>query len=287
MKPAFVLIAVLPLSVVTAACSKAGADSRSSRPYKVGVVDRGEVRVTVEETGVVDPERSIVVKSPISGVVQQLYVREGDRVQPGQALARILPTSRRPTAWRNCAAKSSARASRVTTPGGLRPRAGALGDRRHHPVGPGPTARRLRAGREPVAHGPGPVAAGAAVGRHAGDSGGGGAQWARIIAPTAGVVIARGVEEGETVVAGPVPSGRNRAVHDRRPVDTDRQGAINEVDIGKVARGDHVALTVDAFPATRPRASCARAAGGAPAGARAGFDVEVEVTEASGSCGRG
>src|SRR5439155_8411695 len=45
----------------------------------------------VEETGVVAPERSIVVKSPISGVVQQLYVREGDRVQAGQVLARIMP----------------------------------------------------------------------------------------------------------------------------------------------------------------------------------------------------
>ena len=86
MKPAL----VLSLAALTA-CAKAGADDGSSRPYKVGVVDRGEVRVTVEETGVVEPERSIVVKSPISGVVQQLYVREGDRVQPGQGLARILP----------------------------------------------------------------------------------------------------------------------------------------------------------------------------------------------------
>src|SRR6058998_1527629 len=90
MKPAFVLAAVASC-IPLVACSKADADDGSSRPYKVGVVDRGEVRVTVEETGVVDPERSIVVKSPISGVVQQLYVREGDRVQPGQALARILP----------------------------------------------------------------------------------------------------------------------------------------------------------------------------------------------------
>src|SRR6058998_1352614 len=90
MKPAFVLAAVAAC-IPLVACSKADADDGSSRPYKVGVVDRGEVRVIVEETGVVSPERSIVVKSPISGVVQQLYVREGDRVQAGQALARIVP----------------------------------------------------------------------------------------------------------------------------------------------------------------------------------------------------
>ena len=90
MKPAIVFAAVascMPL----AACTKADANDGSTRPYKVGVVDRGEVRVIVEETGVVSPERSIVVKSPISGVVQQLYVREGDHVQTGQALARVMP----------------------------------------------------------------------------------------------------------------------------------------------------------------------------------------------------
>src|SRR5436309_2398606 len=90
MKPALVLAAVA-FCIPLVACSKADADDGSSRPYKVGVVDRGEVRVIVEETGVVSPDRSIVVKSPISGVVQRLYVREGDRVQTGQVLARIVP----------------------------------------------------------------------------------------------------------------------------------------------------------------------------------------------------
>src|SRR3989449_10754221 len=90
MKPALV-VAALASCIPLVACNKADADDGSSRPYKVGVVDRGQVRVIVEETGVVSPERSIVVKSPISGVVQQLYVREGDRVQTGQGLARIVP----------------------------------------------------------------------------------------------------------------------------------------------------------------------------------------------------
>src|SRR6266498_1134747 len=90
MKPALVLAAALSCAPLVA-CNKADANDGSSHPYKVGVVDRGEVRVIVEETGVVSPERSIVVKSPSSGVVQQLYVREGDRVQTGQVLARIVP----------------------------------------------------------------------------------------------------------------------------------------------------------------------------------------------------
>src|SRR6185503_12009932 len=91
MKPAIVLAVAAAILPTAVACNKADANDGSSHPYKVGVVDRGEVRVIVEETGVVSPERSIVVKSPISGVVQQLYVREGDRVQAGQVLARIMP----------------------------------------------------------------------------------------------------------------------------------------------------------------------------------------------------
>src|SRR5260370_24707542 len=90
MKPALVLAAALSCAPLVA-CGKADANDGSRRPCKVGVVDRGEIRVIVEETGVVAPERSIVVRSRISGVGQQLYAREGDRVQAGQVLARIMP----------------------------------------------------------------------------------------------------------------------------------------------------------------------------------------------------
>ena len=87
LRSALVLL-VLPLH---SACSRADADAANSRPYGVGVAERGEIRVTVEETGVVEPERQIVVKSPISGIVETLSAREGDRVRPGQSLARIVP----------------------------------------------------------------------------------------------------------------------------------------------------------------------------------------------------
>ena len=37
-------------------CGSASADrGAAARPYRVGVVDRGDVRVFVEETGVVEP----------------------------------------------------------------------------------------------------------------------------------------------------------------------------------------------------------------------------------------
>src|SRR5882762_955043 len=190
MNRAFVLAAVASC-IPLVACSKADANDGSNRPYKVGVVDRGEVRVTVEETGVVDPERSIVVKSPISGVVQQLYVREGDRVQPGQALARILPDIaqanslaqlrseiERARIARDNARRDFDRAQALSAIGGI-----TQSDLDQRRVAYEQAENQWRTAQDQLR-------LVQLSGVTAGDSGGGGAQWARIIAPTAGVVIA-------------------------------------------------------------------------------------------------
>jgi HlyD family secretion protein len=281
MKPALVLTAVLPLAAVAAlaGCARAGADDGSSRPYKVGVVDRGEVRVTVEETGVVEPERSIVVKSPISGVVQQLYVREGDRVQPGQGLARILPDIAQANSLaqlrseiaraqiaRDNARRDFDRAQALSGIGGI-----TQSDLDQRRVAYEQADNQWRTAQDQLR-------LVQLSGVTAGDSGG--AQWARIIAPAAGVVIARGVEEGETVVGGTSAFGGGTALFTIADLSTlIVKAAINEVDIGKVKRGDHVALTVDAFPGDTAQGVVRLVPPAARQQERVRvFDVEVEVT---------
>ena len=279
MKPALVLTAVLPLAVLATGCGKAGAEDGSSRPYKVGVVDRGEVRVTVEETGVVEPERSIVVKSPISGVVQLLYVREGDRVQPGQALARILPDMAQANSLaqlrseiaraqiaRDIARRDVDRAQALSALGGITQ---AELDQRRVAYEQADNQWRTAQDQLRLVQ---------LSGVTAGDSGG--AQWARIIAPVAGVVIARGVEEGETVVGGTSAFGGGTALFTIADLSTlIVKAAINEVDIGKVKRGDHVALTVDAFPGDTAQGVVRLVPPAARLQERVRvFDVEVEVT---------
>jgi len=280
MKPALVLIAALPLAAL-AACAKAGADDGGSRPYKVGVVDRGEVRVTVEETGVVEPERSIVVKSPISGVVQHLYVREGDRVQPGQALARILPDIAQANSLaqlrseiaraqiaRDNARRDYDRAQALSGIGGI-----TQADLDQRRVAYEQADNQWRTANDQLR-------LVQLSGVTAGDSGSGGAQWARIIAPSAGVVIARGVEEGETVVGGTSAFGGGTALFTIADLSTlIVKAAINEVDIGKVKRGDQVALTVDAFPGDTARGVVRLVPPAARQQERVRvFDVEIEVT---------
>ncbi|HEV8264711.1 MAG TPA: efflux RND transporter periplasmic adaptor subunit [Gemmatimonadales bacterium] len=281
MKPACVLTAVLPFAAFLTACAKADADDGSSRPYKVGVVDRGEVRVTVEETGVVEPERRIVVKSPISGVVQQLYVREGDRVQPGQVLARILPDIAQANSLaqlrseiaraqiaRDNAKREYDRAQTLSSMGGI-----TQADLDQRRVGYEQAENEWRTAQDQLR-------LVQLSGVTAGDSAGGGAQWARIIAPAAGVIIGRGVEEGETVVGGTSAFGGGTELFTMADLSTLLvKAAINEVDIGKVKRGDRVALTVDAFPGDTAQGVVRLVPPAARQQERVRvFDVEIEVT---------
>ena len=230
----------------TLACAKADADDPSNRPYKVGVVERGEIRVLVEETGIVEPERQIVVKSPISGVVQHLYVREGARVSAGAPLARILPDLAQANALsrlrtdiaaagiaRDNAKREYDRAQELSVSRGVTQ--SELDLRR---VTYEQAENQLRAARDQLR-----------LVEQSGVTAGDTAQWARLTAPTAGVIIRRGVEEGETVVGGTSAFGGGTELFTIADLSSLRvKAAINEVDIGKIAAGDSAALTVDAFP---------------------------------------
>jgi len=55
---------------------------------------RGDIRIVISTTGVVEPQNRLEVKPPISGRVEEILVREGDRVEAGSILA-ILSSSDR------------------------------------------------------------------------------------------------------------------------------------------------------------------------------------------------
>jgi len=232
--------------VLVAACGAAEADTASSRPYRVGAVDQGEIQVFVEETGLVEPERQVIVKSPISGVVQRLMVREGARVAPGQLLARIVPDIAQANAFAQLRADIAA--ARIA-----RDRARSEYERASQllPRG-GVTVEEVEMRRATMQQSENQLAATEEQLRLVERSGvttADSAQWARIVAPTGGVVIVRGVEEGETVVGGTSSFGGGTELFTIADLSSLRvKAAVNEVDIAKVTQGDAVRLTVDAFP---------------------------------------
>lgn len=62
--------------------------SRDGAPvYRAVSVKRGPIEVTIVSTGVVQPRNRLEIKPPIAGRVEEVLVREGERVAKGQLLA--------------------------------------------------------------------------------------------------------------------------------------------------------------------------------------------------------
>lgn len=237
------------LSLLAAAalgCSSAAGDrSGSAYPFKVGVAQRGAIHVRIEETGIVEPERQIVVKSPISGVVRRLHVREGDSVRAGQLMATIVPDIAQANALAQLRSEISAAELSVENLRREHERAKELETRSLI------SASDLESQRVAYEQAENQLAAARERQRLIEESGVSAtdvAQSARISAPASGVVIQRGIEEGETVVGGTSTFGGGTELFTIADLSTLLiRSAINEVDIGKVAQGDVVLITVDAF----------------------------------------
>lgn len=260
-------------------CSSAEGNAESSEyAFRVGVADRGAIAVTIEETGVVEPERQIVVKSPISGVVRSLHVQAGDAVRPGQRLATIVPDIAQANALAQLRSELAGADISVKNLRRVYQRAQQLeADSLISEVD-------VEAARVALEQAENRYSAASELLRLMEESGvraTATSQSAVITAPAAGVVILRGVEEGETVVGGTSAFGGGTEMFTIGDLSIlVVKTAVNEVDIGKVRRGDVVRITVDAFPGDTAEGVVRLVP---PAARRQDrirvFDVEVEVTD--------
>lgn len=102
-------------------CSRSCVQSRQpgQEPSSV-IVERGDVVLTVAETGSVEPVETIEVKSRVSGRISRLYVDEGDLVRKGDLLAEIDPEELRLQAERAEAQLKAAEAIVARIEGSLR-----------------------------------------------------------------------------------------------------------------------------------------------------------------------
>jgi HlyD family secretion protein len=77
------------LAGVVAACSTS--EAVEAPALETASPQQGDLRITVEATGTVEPIREVEVKSKASGEVLRLHVDVGDRVEPGTLLAEVDP----------------------------------------------------------------------------------------------------------------------------------------------------------------------------------------------------
>src|SRR6476619_8445221 len=86
-----ILIVLVGGGLVFAKVSGNKKPKEEESPFRLGKTQSEDLQVSVREVGVVDPETKVDVKSPVSGRVVGLRVREGAVVKVGDVLAEIEP----------------------------------------------------------------------------------------------------------------------------------------------------------------------------------------------------
>lgn len=71
-----------------------GRSSESEVKYTSLLVERGDLIINISSTGGVEPENRLQIKPPVAGRVEEILVKEGQKVEKGQILAWMSSTER-------------------------------------------------------------------------------------------------------------------------------------------------------------------------------------------------
>ncbi len=223
--------------------------------YATQPLERGDLTVSVSATGNLQPTNQVDVGSELSGLVEQVYVQNNDRVVAGQVLARLDTSRLTDTLVQSEAQLASARASVAQARATLQ-QAGANLKRLQEVFrlsgGKVPSATELDTGKADTARAVANVrAAEAAVAqaRAAVSSNRTNLSKASIKSPVTGVVLSRQVEPGQTVAAPFNPATLLTIADD--PSQMELQVKVDEADVGGVKAGQRATFTVDAYPGRR------------------------------------
>jgi len=233
---------------IVAAKGKEKDPKAESSPFRLGKVQAEDLQVSVREVGVVEPETKVDVKSAVSGRVVSLKVRDGAVVKTGDLLAEVEPDVNQAqslsdvqagvaTAELNLrdAERQLAAQTRLYTDGLI-----GRETLKDFQVKRDLAADSLKAAktRYQIVQDRGiPISGEAST------------QKARVTSPMNGVVITKGVELGETVTSGVSSFNAGTVlftVADLKSLLI--KVNLNEVDIAKVAVGQPVRITLDAYP---------------------------------------
>ncbi len=227
---------------------RSSGDSPSVR-YETAAVDRGAIRAKVTATGTVNPIKTVVVGSQVSGTIQSLGADFNSVVEPGQMIAQIDPRLFQ-------AAVNQARANLLVAQANTRKARAAAADARQianrnrelakqQLVAP-QTADTAEANAQ-VAEAA--VQAGAAAeiqARAALDSATLNLAFTKIVSPIHGTVISRSIDVGQTVAASFAAPTLFSIGEDLTKMQIDTN--IAEADVGRLAPGIAATFTVDAYP---------------------------------------
>jgi len=221
--------------------------SKESR-YRTAPVERGDVVQTVRATGTIQPIRLVQVGTQVNGPIRKLYVDYNSQVKAGDLVAQIDPTTYEARLAQDQANLTQSQANVEQTRVKLNQaekeleRANKLTAREMISQADLDTAvaardallAQLKVVQAAVAQ------AEASLRLSKANLG-----YTTISSPVDGVVIARNVSEGQTVVASMTAQVLFLIATDLRRIQV--EASIPEADIGNIALGQRVTFTVDAF----------------------------------------
>ncbi|HEY0661103.1 MAG TPA: efflux RND transporter periplasmic adaptor subunit [Lysobacter sp.] len=225
------------------------AASAGASGFRTAKVERGDIRVAISATGTLAAISTVDVGSQISGQVTDVLADFNDRVERGQVIARIDPSTYQAQIAQGSAAVASARANLATAQATLRnaeadyERKAQLATRQLVARSEADLARATRDQARAQVN-----AAQAQINQQIAST-----QTSRlnlertvIRSPVDGVVLTRTVEPGQTVAASLQAPVLFQIAEDLSQMEIVL--AIDEADIGQVKAGQGVGFTVDAFP---------------------------------------
>lgn len=224
-----------------------GSQAEKPRSYKTTKVERGPMVQTVKATGIVQPVLTVLVGTQVNGPVQKLYVDYNSEVKAGDLVAQIDPSVYKARVAQDEANLHQADASLEETQARLKQAEKELERSRElakrdllsqSDLDASVASRDTLAALVKVAQANVEQAKATAQVSAANLS------YTTIRAPVDGVVVARNVSEGQTVVASMTAQTLFTIATDLSHIQV--EASIPEADIGNVKNGQKVVFTVDA-----------------------------------------
>ncbi|HWI40570.1 MAG TPA: efflux RND transporter periplasmic adaptor subunit [Verrucomicrobiae bacterium] len=249
-----IVLAAVALAVIGGLAAFFLRSDKNDRTYRTAKLERGAVRASVSATGPVNAVTTVLVGTQISGTIQHLYVDFNSRVKKGQVIAQIEPAlveaQVQQTRGNYLNAKANAEKAAATLEDARR----SL-ERQRQLVKEGIVAAseydaaetRYRESQAAVRALEGQVAQSLGSLRQAQTNLG----YTVIRSPVDGIVVSRNVDVGQTVAASFQTPTLFTIAQDLTRMQI--EASVDEADIGRVAVGQEVGFTVDAYPDQRFR----------------------------------
>jgi macrolide-specific efflux system membrane fusion protein len=93
-KTGLILSALVVLAIAGGGYYYWNQNKKAEVTYKSLPVKRGDLEVTVLATGTVQPENRLEIKAPVAGRMDEIRIREGEKVKKGQVIASMSSTER-------------------------------------------------------------------------------------------------------------------------------------------------------------------------------------------------